>query len=126
MADTNDNTVTLDFDALSAKDELDDDDVLAILAGGREKGIYDDALVDFVRANKIGVPYRFSGKKAASVKTGFESAKTRLKENKIDKATEEEAALADEVEVRVREDKVFLLRNDLAKAAKAAKAGASA
>lgn len=117
-----DGTVTLDFDALANQDELSEDDVLAILAGGREKGIYDDALIDFLRAGKMGVPYRFTGKKAASVKTGFESAKTRLKDGKIEKATDEEKALAEDVEVRVRDEKVFLLRQDLAKAAKAARA----
>src|SRR4051812_9108803 len=74
-ANGDDNVKTLDFAALAEQDELSDDDVLAILAGGREKGIYDDAIVEFVRGGKIGVPYKFTGKKAASVKTGFESAK---------------------------------------------------
>jgi hypothetical protein len=123
MADTEttNGTPEVDWDALSEKDELSEEDYLAIMAGGREKGIYDDELLDYIRSNKLGKPYKFSGKKAMSVKTGFESAKGRLKEGKSTAAnvTEDEQAIADYVEVRIRGEKVFLLRGDLAKAAKA-------
>lgn len=113
---------TVDY---AAMDELGLDEINQILSGGREKGVYKGDLVDFINTGKLGQPYQFSGKKAASVKTGFETAVDAIQKD-ADLSDEIKAA-AKEVVVRVRKDgegddaqeHVFLVRMDLVKAARA-------
>lgn len=122
----------LDFDNL--------DDLDALINAGSEKGVYKNDLVDYIKSNKMGKNYTFQGKKAQSVKTGFESAIEAIQ--KDDKLDAETKAAALEVAVKVRknpkkneageavldnegnpveEELVFLIRQDLVREAKAAK-----
>jgi hypothetical protein len=101
---------------VSAIEELTLEQILEIEAGGREKGIYKDDLIDFVKSGRMGQPYPFQGKKAQSVKTGFTSAKEAVaKDENLDEDTKDAVA---NTEFRVRGDNVFLIRRDLVKAAK--------
>lgn len=103
---------------MAAIEELTLEQILEIEAGGREKGIYKDDLIDFAKSGKMGQPYPFQGKKAQSVKTGFVTAKTQVeKDESLDAEVKEAVA---NTEFRVRNDKVYLIRKDLVKAAKAA------
>lgn len=96
---------TIDFDAMMESGELSLDDLLAIDSAGSEKGIYQRDLLDFVHSGKRGVPYKFSGKNAQSVKTGFTSAVDAI-QKKEDVSAEDKEAVK-HVEVRVRKgDKV--------------------
>lgn len=121
---------SINFTELAGQDELDLDDIEAVLAGGSEKGKYKEDVIQFAMSNKLGVPYQFSGKKAASVKTGLESAKEAVgKDEKIE--DDVKAAVANTV-VRVRkvgegdaaQELVFLIREDLRRAAKSQSAAA--
>jgi hypothetical protein len=106
--------------AMSAVEDLDLDQINEIMAAGREKGIYKDDMVEFAQANKLGQTYPFQGKKAQSVKTGFESAKEAIaKDENLDEDVK--TAVANTV-IRVRNDAVYLIRNDLVKQAKQAQA----
>jgi len=102
----------------NAIEELSLEEILEIEAGGREKGIYKDDLVDYAKSGRMGQTYPFSGKKAQSVKTGFTSAKEAVaKDENLDQEIKDAVA---NTEFRVRGDKVFLIRKDLVKAAKQA------
>lgn len=90
----------LDFGALLDSDELSLDDILAIESAGSEKGIYQRDLLDFVQSGKKGVPYKFSGKNAQSVKTGFATAVDAIQ--KKDDVSAEDKEAVKFVEVRVR------------------------
>jgi hypothetical protein len=95
----------IDFDTLLQSDELSLDDILAIESAGSEKGIYQRDLLDFVHSGKRGVPYKFSGKNAQSVKMGFNSAVDAI-QKKEDISSEDKEAVK-HVEIRVRKgDKV--------------------
>jgi hypothetical protein len=101
---------------MGAIEELTLEQILEIEAGGREKGIYKDDLLDFAKSGRMGQPYPFQGKKAQSVKTGFVSAKEAVaKDENVD---EELKAAVAATEFRVRNDAVYLIRKDLVKAAK--------
>lgn len=96
---------TIDFDTLLSSDELSLDDILAIESAGSEKGIYQRDLLDFVHSGKLGVPYKFSGKNAQSVKMGFNSAIDGIQ--KKDDVSAEDKEAVKHVEIRVRKgDKV--------------------
>ena len=90
----------IDFDTLLQSDELSLDDILAIESAGSEKGIYQRDLLDFVHSGKLGVPYKFSGKNAQSVKMGFNSAVDAIQKKEDVSSEDKEAVKA--VEVRVR------------------------
>lgn len=126
----NDSTITKESTTMTSTtfdfgSELSLEDIEQISSGGREKGIYKSDMVDFINSGKLGIPYQFSGKKAASVKTGFESAAEAIQKD-ADLSDEVKEA-AKQVTVRVRKDgegddaqeHVFLFREDLVKAAKA-------
>jgi hypothetical protein len=127
---------SIDFDDL--------DDINALLAGGGEKGLYLQDLKEFIATGKMGKQYPYSNKKAASVKTGFESAIEAIQ--KDDKVDDETKAAALEVAVKVRktpkkdeegnpvldgagnavnDELVFLIRQDLVRAKKAEQAQAA-
>jgi hypothetical protein len=126
----------IDFDNL--------DDIDALVNAGSEKGVYKSDMVDFINSEKMGKNYTFTGKKAQSVKTGFESAIEAIQ--KDDSLDENVKAAAKEVAVKVRknpvknedgtvqtdsagnkveEELVFLIRQDLVREAKAAKSQAA-
>jgi hypothetical protein len=114
---------TIDFDSLLASDELSLDDILAIESAGSEKGIYQRDLLDFVHSGKLGVPYKFSGKNAQSVKMGFNSAVDAIQKKDDVSAEDKEAVKAVEIRVRkgektkdengndVQAEYVFLINN---------------
>lgn len=113
----NNTNTTNGGNAMSALEELTLDQILEIEAGGREKGIYKEDLIEFAQSGKMGQPYPFTGKKAQSVKTGFVSAREAVeKDESVDDETKEAVK---NTEVRVRNDAVYLIRRDLVKAAKA-------
>lgn len=93
----------IDYDALSGAGELTLDDILSIEQAGSEKGIYQRDLLDFVHSGKLGVPYKFEGKAAQSVKMGFTSAVEGLQ--KKDDVSAEDKEAVKHVEVRVRKVK---------------------
>lgn len=92
---------------------LDEAQVAELLAGSRGRGQYDTSLKDFYASDQVGIQIdltagQFQGKKAQSVKTGFESALKR------DGAPE---GAKENVKVIVKNDNVFLVRQDIARAA---------
>lgn len=92
---------------------LDETQVAELLAGSRGRGQYDTSLKEFYSSDQVGIQIdltagQFQGKKAQSVKTGFESALKR------DGAPE---GAKDNVKVIVKNDNVFLVRQDLARQA---------
>jgi hypothetical protein len=132
---------TLDFENLDFENL---DDINALLAGGGEKGRYREDMLDFIASGKMGTSYPYSGKKAQSVKTGFESAIEAIQ--KDTEQTEEVKNAAKEVAVKVRkspkknedgtpvlnadntpafDELVFLIRTDLVRARKAEQAQAA-
>jgi hypothetical protein len=129
---------TIDFDSLLSSDELSLDDILAIESAGSEKGIYQRDLLDFVHSAKLGVPYKFSGKNAQSVKMGFNSAVDAIQ--KKDDVSAEDKEAVKHVEIRVRKgDKtkdedgndvqpeyVFLINQKVVQAQRGANSGAPA
>ena len=107
---------------LSFMQDVEDSDLDAILAGARAHGVYSDNLLAYMHSGRRGVEINLAdgphkGKKAASVKTGYESAIKRLKEGKLTGATDEDKAAADSLQVVSRNDRVFLARKDMAAAA---------
>ena len=95
----------IDFDSLLDVDELSFDDIAAIESAGSEKGIYQRDLIAFANSGKRAIPYKFSGKNAQSVKTGFSSAVDAIQKKEDISAEDKEAVK--HVEVRVRKgDKV--------------------
>lgn len=119
---------SIDFSQLSG--DLDLSEIDQIVAGGKEKGVYNDDLYDFLNSGKLGQPYPYSGKKAQSVKTGFESAIKNFSEEHKD-ASEDLKEAAKQVQVLIRRNKgedgkptgdefVFLLNQAAVKAARQA------
>lgn len=99
--------------------DVEDNDLDAILAGARERGKYDIGLIEFLDSGKRGVEVSlaegpFAGKKPVSVKTGFDGALGRLKEGKLQGASDEHNSLAEQVAITSRNDRVFLIRRDVA------------
>jgi hypothetical protein len=88
--------------------ELTDEALSDVLSGSRQRGQYDSALIEFLNMNVRGVQVpldsgSFEGKKANSVKTGFESARKR------DGAPD----TASHVRVVNKNDNIFLIRDDI-------------
>ena len=119
--------MSADLTTLSNLDELSLEDIDAVLSGGSEKGKYVEDLLTFAESGKMGVPYQFSGKKAASVKTGMDSAKEKIAKE-TDKYSDEIRQAVANTDVKVRkvgegeaqQELVFLIREDLRRAAKSA------
>jgi hypothetical protein len=87
---------------------LNADAIAALLASSRTRGTYDAELKSFIESGEAGVKVSlesgtFAGKKAQSVKTGFESARKR------EGAPEE----SEHVRVILQEDAVYLIRGDM-------------
>lgn len=100
--------------------EIADDDLNAAISGSRTRGVYDENLLNFFNSGRRGVEVNLNdgiheGKKAQSVKTGYESARVRLEQGKVADATDEqkEAAKATKVIGKTNPDRVFLVRSDL-------------
>jgi hypothetical protein len=103
--------------------ELSDDDLNSAISGSRSRGVYDENLMEFLNSGRRGVQVNLEegiheGKKAQSVKTGYESARVRLEQGKITDAPAEivEAAKATKVIGKTSPDRVFLVRTDVAAA----------
>lgn len=87
-------------------EELSDAFIADLLAGSRQRGVYDAELKAFVESGTRGIKVSltegaFAGKKAGSVKTGFENARKKL-ENK------------DSIRVVLHEDQVYVLNTAVA------------
>ena len=93
-------STNLDLSTMLDQSELSLDDILAIESAGSEKGIYQRDILDFVHSGKLGVPYKFTGKNAQSVKMGFNSAIDAIQ--KKDDVSSEDKEAVKAVEVRVR------------------------
>jgi hypothetical protein len=110
--------------------ELSDEDLDAAIAGSRQRGVYDEKLLDYIQSGKRGVEINLAegvhaGKKAPSVKTGYESARDRLENGKTDlSGTDEEKetlkGAAKNTKVILKGERVFLVRSDVATQAAAA------
>jgi hypothetical protein len=79
--------------------------------GGRGHGEYDQFLADFIEANIRGTKVGFEGVKANSIKASLKSAIKRAVA-----AAGDEDHPAKNVEVRGKDENVYLVRNDLATA----------
>lgn len=93
----------VDFDGMFTPVE-DEDELAAILAGTRGRGDYRTILEAFIKSGHkmVKIPLDrglLEGKKAATVKSGFENVKTA--KNPLEGA--------DKVLIRKREDDVFLV-----------------
>lgn len=75
--------------------------------GGRGHGEYDKFLADFIEANIRGTKVGFEGVKANSIKASLKSAIKRA-------VTADEESAAKNVEVRGKDENVYLVRSDLA------------
>lgn len=80
---------------------LTDDFIAGLLAGSRQRGVYDAELKTILESGEKGVKISltdgpFAGKKAGSVKTGFENARKKL-DNQSD------------VRVVLHEDNVYVI-----------------
>jgi hypothetical protein len=100
--------------------ELDDAGLQDALAGARSRNIYGPNMIEFLNSGARGVEVNLAdgvhaGKKAQSVKTGYESAKDNLVDHKIkeeDGWTQELADAAKHVKVVMKNDRVYLIRQD--------------
>lgn len=79
-----------------------DDSVLDATRGGRGHGEYDNFLAEFLAAGIRGTEVGFDGVKPNSIKTGLKSA--------IKRAEEKELAAKGELQVRGKDDHVYLVR----------------
>ena len=105
--------------------ELSDEDLDAAMAGSRQRGVYDDKILDFLNSGRRGVQINLAegvhaGKKAPSVKTGYESARERLENGKIDNSTDEQKEAAKNMKVVLKGENVYLIRSDVPAQAAAA------
>jgi len=98
---------------------LNDTELAELLAGSSQHGEYDQALKKFVDSNEKGIEVSltsgpFTGKKVASVKSGFVNAVGRAGQRKAD-GTYKAPPLPDGVIVAViaKNDKVYVIRRDL-------------
>lgn len=98
--------------------EVQDIDFLEdVLSSGRARGLYDGQFKEFGEAEVAGGKVDltegvFKGRKPATVKTGFESAKQRLLK------LADHPAWVKEVEIRATNGQVYLIRKDLLAASK--------
>lgn len=103
--------------------EMDDEALEDAISGSRQRGVYDEKIVEFLRSGRRGVQINLAAgdhesKKPASVKTGYESARTKLADGKSDwkgiSANDEEKAElvkdANSMKVVLKGDNVYLIR----------------
>lgn len=95
-------------------EELSQDQIDALLASSKQRGEYDRQLVNFMGNDAPGVQVSltegpFQGKKAQSVKTGFDGALTRARGDKGEYSDEQREA-SKGIRVIVNDEKVFLVR----------------
>jgi hypothetical protein len=84
---------------------LSDDFIAGLLATSRQRGVYDAELKGILESGAKGVKISltdgaFAGKKATSVKTGFENARKKLAEGK------------DSVRVVLHEEQVYVINTN--------------
>lgn len=90
------------------------DQILQLQSESKQRGQYDMEFGSFLNSGEAGVAIdltqgTFAGKKAQSVKTGFENARKRVAE----KGTDPEKATVANVRVILHEGGVYLIRQDL-------------
>ena len=78
------------------------DDELDAAGGGRGHGAYDDFVSSFIAADIRGTGVDFDGVQAQSVKTGLTGA--------IKRAVEAQKVAKDELQIRGKDGKVYLVR----------------
>lgn len=78
---------------------------IAATRGGRGHGEYDSTLAAYLEAGERGMEVEFEGVKANSIKASLKAA--------IKRAVEAKTIEENQVEVRGRDEQVFLVRNDL-------------
>jgi hypothetical protein len=81
------------------------DDELDAAGGGRGHGAYDEFVADFLEAGIRGTGVEFDGVQAQSVKTGLTGA--------IKRAVEAEKIGKDELQIRGKDGRVYLVRPNL-------------
>lgn len=91
--------------------ELSDNAIQELLASTKTRGDYDREIGAFIEGGQKGVEVSldsgtFAGKKATSVKTGFELARKRP-------ATKEAHAEVENVRVINSDNRIYLIRTDL-------------
>lgn len=84
------------------------DEELAAASGGRGHGAYDEFVSEFIELGIRGTGVDFEGVAAQSVKTGLKGAITR--------AVEQGKVQKDELQIRGKDGRVFLVRPALAEA----------
>jgi hypothetical protein len=94
---------------------LTQDQILQLLAAGRQKGVYRERLATFLNGGEAGISVSevfpdLAGKKTTSLKTGFENVKK----------SKDAPEGSDNVVIRVVEDKVYLINMALVQQAEAA------
>lgn len=107
---SNANVIQMNKERNRMSTTLDLDAVNAVLAASRSKGGYDEELLDFVKSGDIGREIPVGEKKPASMKASFVQAKAR--QSKLGEHFQD----AQNVEIRIVEGKLYLLRPDLAAA----------
>jgi len=120
---TDNNTNTQGVNSMSSMDAflaIEDDELNSAISGSRTRGIYDSNLLAFFDSGRRGVEVNLAdgiheGKKAQSVKTGYESAREKIVNGKNTEASDEqvEAAKATKVIGKTNPDRVFLVRSDV-------------
>lgn len=102
-------------------EQITDEDLASILAGSKQRGQYDEALMNFYKGEATAVRVskadgsQFAGdRKAISIKTGFEGALKRAKEGK--KGDWEKFELPTDYNVRVinQKEDVYLVKQPTA------------
>lgn len=78
------------------------DDELDAAGGGRGHGAYDEFVADFIAAGIRGTGVDFDGVQAQSVKTGLTGA--------IKRAVDAEKVVKDELQIRGKDGRVYLVR----------------
>lgn len=99
--------------------DISDDELDAALAGSRSRGVYDENILNFLESGRRGVQINLEdgvheGKKQQSVKTGYETARTKIASGKVETSSElQEAAKNTKVIGKSNPDRVFLVRQDV-------------
>jgi len=97
--------------------ELDDAGLADALAGARTRGIYGENILEFLQSGRRGVEVNLAegvhaGKKPQSVKTVYDTARENLVEGKVKDAPEDMPEAAKHTKVVLKNDRVFLIRQD--------------
>lgn len=102
---------------MTALVEINVDEVDAIFASSKTRGNYDRVMVEFLEKGiqGAGVPLEgpFADRQLNSLKTGFESARNRVIENKDKQHDDATVAAARKVEVVIHNEGIYLLNRSI-------------